>query len=316
MTRIAVFPGQGAQIVGMGASLASGYAEARAVFAEVDGALGEGLSRVAFEGPDDALTATRNAQPALLAVSLAALRSLEARTGRSFAELFSHAAGHSLGEYSALVASGALELADAARLLRLRGEAMQGAVPAGQGAMAAILGVGLATVEQLARDAAGEGGVCEIANDNSDGQAVLSGSRAAVERAVALAKERGVKRAMLLQVSAPFHCSLMQGAAATLGSALRATSFKSPSRPIIANVTARPVDDGQALPDLLEQQVTARVRWRETMQTMVELGITQLVEFGSGRVLSGLARRALPAVEVLSVQTAEDVEAVASAVAA
>ena len=313
MTRIAVFPGQGSQAVGMGLQLATEFASARDTFAAVDEALGESLSTIIFEGPEKALTATANAQPALLAVSVAALRALEARTGARFADLFDYAAGHSLGEYSALVATGALPLAEAVRLVRLRGQAMQAAVAPGEGAMAAVLGMDPAVVERLAKDAASVDGVCELANDNGLGQAVLSGRRATVERAVELAKKLGASRAIMLQVSAPFHCSLMRPAAELMRRKLRETGFAPVTRPVIANVTATPVTDPAAWPALLTEQVTARVRWRETMMVIAELGATQVVELGPGRVLSGLVKRALPAVKVHNVQSAQDVELAAAA---
>jgi [acyl-carrier-protein] S-malonyltransferase len=316
MTRIAVFPGQGAQTVGMGRALADWSPAARAVLAEVDEALGESLSAVIFEGPQERLTLTENAQPALMACSLAAVRAVEARAGRPLATLISHAAGHSLGEYSALAAVGALSVGDAARLLRLRGRAMQQAVPAGTGAMAAILGLDAAAVEAIARDAATGGLVCELANDNGDGQAVVSGHAAAVEQAMMLARERGAKRCIALQVSAPFHCRLMEPAAAALETALAATRFGRPAVPIIANVTASPIEDPRALPSLLTRQVTARVRWRETMQSMAALGATTIVELGAGKVLTGLARRGVPGAALFNVQEPADVEALAAALAA
>jgi [acyl-carrier-protein] S-malonyltransferase len=316
MKRIAVFPGQGAQSVGMGRALYEASPAARAVFEAVDEALDEKLSRVVFEGPEAELTLTRNAQPALMATSVAALRALEAQTRRPAAELVDFVAGHSLGEYSALVAAGALELADAARLLRLRGEAMQRAVPAGAGAMAAILGVDPATVEAVAAEASGPAEPCELGNDNADGQAVVSGAAAAVDRAIGIAKARGAKRAMLLQVSAPFHCCLMAPAADELWEALARTPFTPPAVPVIANVTADLATDPALIPELLRRQVTARVRWRESMGRMAELGVTVLAEFGAGRVLSGLARRALPGAAALSVQGPGDLDAAAEALLA
>ncbi len=315
MPTIAVFPGQGAQAPGMGRALAESFAEARAVFAEVAEALGEPLSRLIFEGPAEELTLTRNAQPALMATSLAAVRALEAATGRRLAELVSWVAGHSLGEYSALAAAGALSLADAARLLRLRGEAMQEAVPVGEGAMAAILGLDPATVEAIA-EAAAEDQVCALANDNAEGQAVVSGHRAAVERAVALARERGARRAMMLAVSAPFHCALMAPAAERLAEALADVTLKRPAVPVIANVTAAPEREPGVIGDLLVRQVTARVRWRESMARMAALGVDRVVEFGAGRVLTGLAKRGVPGAALFNLQTPEDVEPLARALAA
>ncbi len=311
MSTVAVFPGQGAQSVGMGRALAEAFPAAREVFAIVDEALGEPLSRLVFTGPAEVLTLTENAQPALMATSLAAVRALEAASGRPLTALVDFVAGHSLGEYSALVAAGALDLADAARLLRLRGRAMQAAVPVGAGAMAAVLGLDVPAVETLAAQAAGDG-VCALANDNGEGQAVLSGDVAAVTRAVELAKAAGAKRSLLLQVSAPFHCELMAPAAAELGAALARTAFQAPRVPLIANVTAAPVREAAALPGLLREQVTARVRWRESMATMRELGVTRLIELGQGKVLTGLARRDLPGVSLVNVQGPEDVAALAA----
>jgi [acyl-carrier-protein] S-malonyltransferase len=313
MVMVAVFPGQGAQQPGMGRALACAFPEARAVFEEVDEALGERLSALAFEGPAEALTLTANAQPALMATSMAAVRAVEARTGRRLPEIAGYVAGHSLGEWSALAAAGAVGLADAARLLRLRGLAMQDAVPAGEGAMAALLGVDPTTAEEVAAEAAGPGEVCELANDNGDGQAVLSGHRAAVERALGIAKARGARRAVLLQVSAPFHCALMAPAAERLRDALAAVEIAAPAVPVIANVTAEPTDDPAAVRELLARQVTARVRWRETVATMRRLGADAMVELGAGRVLTGLAKRGLPGAALSNVQEPADVEAFARA---
>jgi [acyl-carrier-protein] S-malonyltransferase len=314
MKRIAVFPGQGAQAVGMGRALFDAVPEARAVFETVDEALGEKLSALIFDGPIEMLTLTRNAQPALMATSLAAVRAVEARAGRPLGVMVDAAAGHSLGEYSALAAMGALEIGAAARLLRLRGEAMQDAVPAGAGAMAAVLGLDPATALAVAADAeAASGKVCELANDNADGQAVLSGDQAAVEAACAIAKDKGAKRAMLLQVSAPFHCRLMQPAAERLAAALAETAFAAPLKPVVANVTVEPVVDPAALPGLLTRQVTARVRWRETMQLFAAAGATTIAELGAGKVLTGLAKRAVPTATLFNVQGPEDVEALVAA---
>lgn len=311
--RIAVFPGQGAQAVGMGKALFDAVPQAREVFETVDEALGEKLSTLIFEGPAEELTLTRNAQPALMATSLAAVRAFEARAGRRLGDAFDAAAGHSLGEYSALAAMGALDIGAAARLLRLRGEAMQAAVAPGAGAMAAVLGLDPATAEAVAAEASAAGGVCELANDNADGQAVLSGDAATVERACALAREKGAKRAMLLQVSAPFHCRLMQPAAERLARALAETPFRAPLRPVVANVTVEPVSDPAALPDLLTRQVTARVRWRETMALFAAEGATHIAEFGAGKVLTGLARRAVPAAALFNVQGPDDLDALIAA---
>ncbi len=313
MVMVAVFPGQGAQQPGMGRALAEAFPEARAVFEEVDEALGERLSALAFEGPAEALTLTANAQPALMATSLAAVRAVEARTGRPLAELAGYVAGHSLGEWSALAAAGTLALADAARLLRLRGLAMQDAMPAGEGAMAALLGVDAPAAEAIAAEAAGPGEVCELANDNGDGQAVLSGHRAAVERALGVAKARGARRAVLLQVSAPFHCALMAPAAERLRDALAKVELARPAVPVIANVTAEPVQDPGAIRELLARQVTTRVRWRESVATMRRLGADGMVELGAGKVLTGLARRGLPGAALFNVQEPADVDAFARA---
>jgi [acyl-carrier-protein] S-malonyltransferase len=314
MTRIAVFPGQGAQAVGMGRALFDAVPEAKAVFEAVDEALGEKLSRLVFEGPAEDLTLTANTQPALMATSLAAVRAFEARAGKPLGDCVDLAAGHSLGEYSALAAMGALDIGTAARLLRLRGQAMQDAVPAGAGAMAAILGLSPVEAEAVAAEAeAATGGVCELANDNADGQAVLSGDQAAVEQACAIAKDKGAKRAMLLQVSAPFHCRLMQPAADRLAEALAETAFAKPEKPVIANVTVEPVTDPAALPGLLTRQVTARVRWRETMQLCAAEGATHLAEFGAGKVLTGLAKRAVPGAALFNCQEPGDLDALVAA---
>ena len=314
MTRIAVFPGQGAQAVGMGRALYDEVPEAREVFEAVDEALGEKLSTLIFEGPVEALTLTANTQPALMATSLAAVRAFEARVGKPLGDFVDAAAGHSLGEYSALAAMGALDVGVAARLLRLRGEAMQAAVPAGMGAMAAVLGLSSEVAAAVAAEAeAATGGVCELANDNADGQAVLSGDQAAVEQACAIAKAKGAKRAMLLQVSAPFHCRLMQPAADRLAAALAETTFAAPAKPVIANVTVEPVSDPALLPELLTRQVTARVRWRETMQRFAADGCTHLAEFGAGKVLTGLAKRAVPGAALFTIQEPGDLDALVAA---
>jgi [acyl-carrier-protein] S-malonyltransferase len=308
MARVAVFPGQGAQQPGMGKALHDAFPAARAVFEEVDAALGERLSALVFEGPAERLTLTANAQPALMATSLAALRAVEAVSGRRLPQIASFVAGHSLGEYSALAAAGAIGIADAARLLRLRGEAMQAAVPAGEGAMAALLGVEAATAEAVATEA-GQGLVCELANDNGDGQAVLSGHKAAVERALEIAKAKGARRAVLLQVSAPFHCALMAPAAERLTQALAEVRIERPAVQVIANVTAEATQDPAAIRELLARQVTARVRWRESMASMRDLGVDAVVEFGAGKVLTGLARRSLPGSTLHNIQEPADVAA-------
>jgi [acyl-carrier-protein] S-malonyltransferase len=287
-----VCPGQGSQSVGMGHALYSEFAEAREVFDAVDDALGEKLSALMFNGPEDALTLTRNAQPGVMAVSVAVVRVLEARSGRSLATMADYVAGHSLGEYSALAAAGALDVGAAARLLRLRGEAMQTAVPFGEGAMAAILGLSLAAVQTVAVDAARDSGaVCDVANDNAEGQVVVSGARAAVERAVALAKESGAKRSILLPVSAPFHCALMAPAAETMAAALAAAELQAPSVPVIANVAAAPISNPDDIRSSLVAQVTGMVRWRESILWMAQNGINKVVEVGSGKVLSGMNKR-------------------------
>ncbi len=301
-------------MVGMGRALASASPAARAVFEEVDEALGEPLSRLIFEGPADLLTATENAQPALLATSIAAQRALEERLGRPLGELLFCVAGHSLGEYSALVAAGALALGEAARLVRRRGAAMQRAVPPGVGAMAAILGLDAAIVVAIAAEAA-QGQVCELANDNAEGQAVVSGHKEAVERAVAHAKAHGAKRAVMLQVSAPFHCSLMAPAAEELAPLLARTRFSAPAVPLIANVTAEPVRDPVLFSELLYRQVTGRVRWRESMATMARLGVDLVLELGPGKVLSGLAKRGVPGARILALGEPSELDAAAAALA-
>ncbi|MEL7140066.1 MAG: ACP S-malonyltransferase [Pseudomonadota bacterium] len=308
--RAFVFPGQGAQTVGMGQALAAAYPAARAVFDEVDEALGEALSRTIWEGPEDALRLTENAQPALMATSLAAVRALEAE-GVGI-ETAAFVAGHSLGEYSALAAAGALSVADAARLLRTRGRAMQEAVPVGQGAMAALLGLDLETARGVA-EAASAGEVCEAANDNDPAQVVVSGSKAAVERAVEIGKEKGAKRALMLPVSAPFHCALMQPAAEAMAEALASVEIASPKVPLVANVKAAAVSAPDEIRHLLVEQVTASVRWRESVLWMAEHGVTEQVEVGAGKALSGMARRIDRTVATANVATPEDVAKLAAA---
>ena len=308
--RAAVFPGQGSQAVGMGKALAEASPEARAVFEAVDDALGEKLSALMWDGPEDKLTLTENAQPALMAVSLAAAKALEA-AGHPIASFAGFVAGHSLGEYSALAAAGSLSVEDAAKLLRLRGKAMQAATPVGSGAMAAILGLELADVDAVAAEAAGDGDVCAAANDNAPGQVVISGSAAAVDRAIALAKEKGAKRAMPLSVSAPFHCALMQPAAEAMREALNNADIKPPSVPLIANVTAQPTSDPEAIRRQLVEQVCGRVRWRECMIRAADEGVTELVEIGSGKVLTGLAKRIDKRLTARAVGAPEDVAAFA-----
>ncbi|MXV44484.1 ACP S-malonyltransferase [Saccharibacter sp. 17.LH.SD] len=288
-----VFPGQGSQSVGMGLELYKAFPVARAVFEEVDEALKMHLSRLMFEGEAQELTATENTQPALFAVSMAALRALEKEGGFALKDKARFVAGHSLGEYAALAAAGVLSLTEGARLLRLRGQAMQRAVPQGQGSMAALLGIELEAAEALCVEAA-EGDILEVANDNGGGQIVVSGQSAAVDRAIALAKEKGVKRAIKLPVSAPFHSSLMTAAAEEMQSALAEATLHRASIPVIANVTAQPVNEPEEIRALLVQQVTGRVRWRETVQYVAQHGVTSQHEIGAGKVLTGLARRIVP----------------------
>jgi [acyl-carrier-protein] S-malonyltransferase len=307
MTIALTFPGQGSQAVGMGKALADAFPEARAVFEEVDEALGEPLSKVIFEGPLDALTLTQNAQPALMAVSLATMRVLAAR-GVTLGKGIAYVAGHSLGEYSALAAAGSFTIADAARLLRTRGRAMQLAVPVGEGAMAALIGLDYDAARAVADEAA-EGDVCAAANDNAPGQVVVSGSRAAVERAVEIAKGKGAKRAILLPVSAPFHCALMAPAAKVMADALAEVAIKAPAVPVVANVTARPVSDPDAIRRNLVDQVTGMVRWRESVSWLAGNGVSLFVEVGAGKVLSGLARRIAEGAEAISVGTPADIDA-------
>jgi [acyl-carrier-protein] S-malonyltransferase len=309
MTRAFIFPGQGSQAVGMGLALSQGFAAARLVFEEVDEALKQKLSKVMFEGPESDLTLTENAQPALMAVSIAALRVLEAEGRWRLADKASYVAGHSLGEYSALAAAGALDLSDAARLLKLRGQAMQKAVPVGEGAMAALLGPELEQVQKIARQAAEDTKlVCGVANDNSPGQVVVSGAKAAVERAVAIAAEQGVKRSIMLPVSAPFHCSLMKPAADAMEEALANATIRQPAVPVVANVTAQPVSDAATIAKLLVQQVTATVRWRESILAMKSLGVAKMYELGAGKVLAGLVKRIDKEIEASSVGAPSDVE--------
>lgn len=306
--RAFTFPGQGSQAVGMGKDLADAYQEARNVFAEVDDALGQKLSAIMFEGPDEALRLTENAQPALMAVSVAVTRVLESR-GFSLKDNAAYVAGHSLGEYSALAAAGAFSLADAARLLKIRGQAMQQAVPVGQGAMAAILGLDLETVLRAANDAE-DGEICGVANDNAPGQVVISGHVGAVNRAIELLKAAGAKRALPLPVSAPFHCALMRPAADAMEHALNQVTVKSPVVPVVANVLAAPISDPEEIKKRLVEQVTGMVRWTECVGWLVkDGGVTQLVELGSGKVLSGLAKRIAPETPAVSLGAPADVDA-------
>ncbi len=312
MSRAFVFPGQGAQAVGMGARLAEASAAAREVFEEVDEALGQKLSRLMFEGPSDELTLTENAQPALMTVSMAVLRVLEKEGGLTLPGKAVFVAGHSLGEYTALAAAGALPLSDAARLLKTRGRAMQKAVPVGEGAMAAILGLDLPDVQAIA-DAAAQGQVCSPANDNSPGQVVVSGAAEAVARAEALAKERGARMVRRLEVSAPFHCALMAPAAEAMKEALGNVELESPAVPLVANVTAEAVSDPEVIRELLIEQVTALVRWRESVLYLKDQGVDTLVELGSGKVLAGLAKRIDREMKALSAETPEDIDALIQA---
>jgi len=302
-----VFPGQGSQAVGMGKALAESFAPAKHVFEEVDAALGQDLSHVIWNGPAETLTLTENAQPALMAVSLAALRALETEVGLDLAREASFVAGHSLGEYSALAAAGALTISDAARLLRVRGRAMQTAVPVGVGAMAALIGVELAVAKAVAEEAAAGGGVCTAANDNGGGQVVLSGGKSAVERAVEIAKARGVKRAMMLPVSAPFHCPLLAPAAQAMAEALAGVVVKPPCVPLVANVLARPISDPPDIVHCLIKQVTGTVRWRESVEFMASAGVSKFYEVGAGKVLSGLIKRIAETVQASSIGTPDDI---------
>lgn len=312
MTIAFTFPGQGSQQVGMGADLAKGYEAARRVFEEVDEALGQKLSQIAWEGPLDTLTLTENAQPALMAVSVAAARVLEQDKGISLKDKVKYVAGHSLGEYSALTVAGSLGLADAARLLKIRGQAMQVAVPVGEGAMAALLGLELDDARKLA-EAAAQGDVCQVANDNAPGQVVVSGAKAAIDRAIEMASEFGARRALLLPVSAPFHCALMQPAADAMAEALSNVEIKAPIVPLIANVAAGEVNDAEEIKTRLVEQVTGVVRWRESVRYMADSGVTTLYEIGAGRVLSGLARRIERSLETVSVGSPDEIDAAVEA---
>jgi [acyl-carrier-protein] S-malonyltransferase len=302
------FPGQGSQSVGMGKALADAFAPAREVFAEVDAALGESLSTTIWEGPAETLTLTENAQPALMAVSLAVIRVLESEAGLDIARDVKFVAGHSLGEYSALAAARSLSLADTAKLLRIRGRAMQDAVPVGSGAMAALIGLDFDQAAAVAAEAA-QSQVCQAANDNGGGQVVVSGDKAAVERAVELAKEKGARRAMLLPVSAPFHCALMQPAADAMAEALSKVAVKPPLVPVVANVRAAPIGDPAEIVRALVDQVTGTVRWRECVAAMAGAGVTTFYEIGAGKVLTGLVRRIAEGATGIAVGTPDDVAA-------
>jgi len=308
MTVAFVFPGQGSQTVGMGKALADAFPVARAVFDEVDAALSEKLSTLIFEGPIETLTLTENAQPALMAVSLAAFRVLQAEAGLDLARDAQFVAGHSLGEYSALAAAGTFSITDAARLLRTRGQAMQKAVPAGAGAMAALIGLDFDAAAAVAAEAA-QGQVCQAANDNGGGQVVVSGDKAAVERAVEIAKGKGAKRAMLLQVSAPFHCALMQPAADVMADALSKVQVNKPAVPVVANVTAGPLSEPGDIVKSLVAQVTGTVRWRECVAFMAAQGVTQFYEVGAGKVLAGLNKRIADGATTTSIGTPDDIAA-------
>jgi [acyl-carrier-protein] S-malonyltransferase len=308
MTRAFVFPGQGSQAVGMGKALAENFPQARAVFDEVDAALSQKLSTVMWEGPAEALTLTSNAQPALMAVSMAVIRVLEAEAGIELRRDAAYVAGHSLGEYSALAAAGSLKLDDTARLLRIRGDAMQNATPVGVGAMAALLGLEVEVAVEVAREAR-QGEVCDVANDNGSGQVVVSGNKAAVERAMALAQSRGAKRAVMLPVSAPFHCALMAPAADAMREALGKVGIAAPIVPVVANVKAAPVSTPDEIREALVRQVTATVRWRESVAFMATQGVTAFHEIGAGKVLTGLIKRIAAGASATAIGTPDDVAA-------
>ncbi|MBB3018406.1 [acyl-carrier-protein] S-malonyltransferase [Microvirga lupini] len=308
MTRAFIFPGQGSQTVGMGKALAEAFPQAKAVFNEVDEALSQKLSTLMWEGPAEELTLTANTQPALMAVSLAAIRVLEAEAGLDLKQHAAFVAGHSLGEYSALAAAGSLSISDTARLLRIRGNAMQNAVPVGQGAMAALLGLEYDAALEVAREAA-QGEVCDAANDNGGAQVVVSGHKSAVERAVAIAQTKGAKRAVMLAVSAPFHCALMQPAADAMREALDRVTVNAPVVPVVANVEAAPITDPAAIRDALVRQVTGTVRWRESVAYMASQGVNSFYEVGSGKVLTGLVKRIASGASGAAIGTPEDVAA-------
>jgi [acyl-carrier-protein] S-malonyltransferase len=308
-----IFPGQGSQDVGMGKELAEAFPAAREVFAEIDEALGQKLSQIAWEGPKETLTLTENAQPALMAVSMAVVRVLEKERGLRLPEKVSFVAGHSLGEYSALAAGGAFSIADAARLLKARGQAMQKAVPVGKGAMAALLGVGIEAARKVAEQAA-QSGVCQVANDNEPTQVVLSGDKAAIERVAEIGKKYGVRRAVPLPVSAPFHCALMRPAAQVMAEALAKVNVRPPAVPVVANVLAVPITEPQEIKRRLVEQVTGTVRWRECMLAMSSRGVTDFYEIGAGKVLSGLVKRIVKEANAASVGTPAEVESLVATV--
>ncbi|MEM8785816.1 MAG: ACP S-malonyltransferase [Pseudomonadota bacterium] len=307
MKRAMTFPGQGSQVVGMGKAIAEASAAAREVFEEVDEALQQSLSKLMWEGPAETLTLTENAQPALMAVSLALVATLEKEAGFAIEDKITVVAGHSLGEYSALCAAGSIGLAETARLLKTRGQAMQAAVPVGEGAMAAMLGLDIADVETVIETVSADG-VCSAANDNAPGQVVISGASASVDRAIELAKEAGAKKAIRLAVSAPFHCPLMQPAAEAMAEALAGVSLEPPRVPLIANVTAAPVTDPDEIRRLLVDQVTARVRWRETIASLASHGIEGVVEVGAGKVLTGMAKRIDRSLSLATIETPDDID--------
>ena len=309
MSLALMFPGQGSQAVGMGRDLAEAFPAARAVFQEVDEALGQKLSEIMWQGPQETLTLTENAQPALMAHSMAVIRVLQAEKGLDLAKHISFVAGHSLGEYSALAAAGAFTIGDAARLLKLRGQSMQKAVPVGQGAMAALLGVGLDVARKIAADAA-QGDVCDIANDNEPTQVVLSGHKTAIDRVAEVGKVHGLRRAIPLPVSAPFHCRLLQPAADAMAEALATVVVRRPIVPVIANVLAAPISDPDEIKRRLVEQVTGTVRWRECVLAMASAGVTTLLEVGSGKVLTGLAGRIDKGLKAQAVGTPADIDAV------
>ncbi|BCW89662.1 Malonyl CoA-acyl carrier protein transacylase [Alphaproteobacteria bacterium SO-S41] len=309
MTIAFTFPGQGSQAVGMGKALAEAFGAAKDVFAEVDEALSQKLSKLMWEGPENDLILTENAQPALMAVSMAIVRVLEREGGFRLAEKCSYVAGHSLGEYSALAAAGAFSLSDAARVLKARGQAMQRAVPVGVGAMAALLGAEIAQAEALCKEASTDREIAAVANDNAPGQVVISGHKAAIDRAAELVKAHGIKRAMMLPVSAPFHSPLMAPAAEEMARALEQAVLNTPSLPVISNVTVKPVIAPDEIKKLLVEQVTGRVRWRETIESLPALGVTKVVEAGAGKVLTGMAKRITKDVEPLSLETPQEIEA-------
>lgn len=311
MSRAVIFPGQGSQAVGMGRQVAEAFAAAREVFEEVDEALRQKLSRLMWEGPESELTLTENAQPAIMAASLAIIRVLEKEARLDLAQHARLVAGHSLGEYSALAATGAFTLADAAKLLKVRGRAMQDAVAAGEGAMSALLGIEVADAEAAATEAAAQGGVCVVANDNAPGQVVISGTKDTVQRASELAKEKGAKRAMMLAVSAPFHCPLMQPAAEAMREALAQVTIRPPSAPIIANVTAAEINEPETIRRLLVEQVTNRVRWRESVLTFRHLGVDTTVECGGNKVLTGMVKRIDRDLETVALDLPADIDAFA-----